>query len=405
MIALDKDLSAMKTEVANLKSSLTAAEQTVAEKAAIGKENERQLSSLQKSLAEKEEELNAQMLKMAALEKQLSAMKTEWKTSPAAPLVPFKPKECLPYKPIFELLEVLKAICLHMRVIGLGVRDIKKNFRIIEVGEEGWVWVEQEEEEEEAIQKKEFESLFKVLHRQTAEYGKATVSDIENIVRNVKGVFIGYVDYVVQNQTVEAELTDTLDELKSDVKRFKTEAEKVTKKQEDDMKALVSTEIRVVESLGKFNDVTDCYKREMETLERDSENETLSKKILTAWKLISLGNSIEVTREESQSSLEKSDLLRKAEFIRKRNELRDNIAITTKAVIIPSFKKYMLGVSSLAKFFSALSEDLEKVNTKEEADIKEIFNKLQLGSADVKATCSQFIAAMSEVRTDLNVFN
>ena len=196
-----------------------------------------------------------------------------------------------------------------------------------------------------------------------------------------------------------------MDELKSDVKRFKTEADKVTEKQEAVMKALANTEVNVVKSLGKFNDVTDRYKREMETLERNSENETLSKKILAAWKLISLGISIKVTREESQSSLEKNDLLRKAEFIRKRNEVRDNIAITTKAVIIPSFKKYMLCVNSLAKFFSVLLEDLEKVNTKIEADVKEIFNKLQLGSTPVKETCTQFIAAMSDVRTDLGVLH
>ena len=404
MKALDKDLSTMSTEVTRLKSSLTAAEKTVAENAAIGKEKDRLLSSLKKSLAEKEEEFNAQTHKIVALEEELTAMKTKLiglKPSPSAPVVPFKPK---PYKPIYELLEVLKAICLHMRIIGLGVRDIKKNFRIIEVGEEGWVWVEKEEEEE-AKQKKEFGSLFKVLRKQIAEYGKATVPDIEGVVRNVKTVFVDYVDYVFENKTDEAELMETLDELKSDVRRFKTEADKVTKKQEGDMKALANTEVKVVESLGKFNDVTDRYKREMETLEKNSEHETLSKKILAAWKLISLGISIEVTREESQqSSLEKSNLLRKAEFIRKRNEVRENIAITTKAVIIPSFKKYILCIRSLAKFVSVLLEDLDKVNSKE-ADVKEFFDRLQLGSADVKETCNLFLAAMSDVRTDLGVLN
>ena len=368
------------------------------------KENNIQLSSLQKSLAEKEEELKGQTGKIAALEEELSALKTELvglKSSQAAPVVPFKPKECLPYKPISALLEVLKALCLHMRIIGLGVRDIKKNFRIIEVGEEGWVWVD-DEEEAEATQKKEFESLFKVLFKQIAEYGKATVPDIEQVVQNVTKVFV-----VFENQTDETQLMETLDNLKSDVKRFKTEADKVTVKQEGVMKALVNTDVNVVKSLGKFNDVTDCYKKEMETLEKDSENETLSKKILEAWKLISLGISVDVAkeaREESQSSLEKSELLMKAEEIRKMNEVRENIAITTKAVIIPSFKKYMLCVRGLAKFVSVLSEDLDKVNA-EEADVKEFFDTLQLGSADVKETCTQFIAAMSEVRTDLGVIN
>ena len=78
--------------------------------------------------------------------------------------------------------------------------------------------------------------------------------------------------------------------------------------------------------------------------------------------------------------------------------------ITTKAVIIPSFKKYMLCVRGLAKFASVLSEDLDKVNA-EEADVKEFFDTLQLGSADVKESCTQFIDAMSEVRTDLGVSN
>ena len=150
---------------------------------------------------------------------------------------------------------------------------------------------------------------------------------------------------------------------------------------------------------------SELNQREMETLEKNSEHETLSKKILAAWKLISLGISIEVTREESQqSSSEKSNLLRKAEFIRKRNEVRENIAITTKAVIIPSFKKYILCIRSLAKFVSVLLEDLDKVNSKE-ADVKEFFDRLQLGSADVKETCNLFLAAMSDVRTDLGVLN
>ena len=65
----------------------------------------------------------------------------------------------------------------------------------------------------------------------------------------------------------------------------------------------------------------------------------------------------------------------------------------------------MLCVNSLAKFFSVFLEDLEKVNTKEEADVKEIFNKLQLGSTPVKEFCTHFIAVMSDVRTDLGVLH
>ena len=114
------------------------------------------------------------------------------------------------------------------------------------------------------------------------------------------------------------------------------------------------------------------------------------------------GISIEVKKEESQASTDKDDLLRKAESIKRRNDIRETIAITTKAIIIPSFKKYNHSVRGLAKFFSDLLEDLERLKT-EEADVREFFGRLQKSSAGVKETCTQFHTVMSDVRSDLGV--
>ena len=387
---LEKDLSEKQTEVDELKTALAAAEKAASERAHQEKAtSSSELISLEKELKDLKDEVIRLKASLADAEKAL-AEKSE--------VVPYSPEKLLRYEPIQQLLEVLKAICLHMRIISLGVRDIKKSFKIIEVGEEGWVWID-EEIWVEVEQKKEFEGLFKVLQKQIAEYGKTSVPEIEQIVRNVKTVFVSYVEFFSENQTDEEELLETLDELKDDVKRFKTKADEVAKKEEKILKDLANVEVKVVESLGKFNDVTDRYKKEMEILEEGSK---VPKKILAAWKLISLGISIEVTKEESRC--DKSDLSRKAEFIRKRNEIRENIAITTKAVIIPSFKKYTSCVKSLAKFFNDLLEDLEKGRT-EEADVREFFDQLQQGSADVNETCTQFITAMSEVRTDLGVLD
>jgi hypothetical protein len=140
----------------------------------------------------------------------------------------------------------------------------------------------------------------------------------------------------------------------------------------------------------------------VEILERDfgKEKETASKKVLAAWKVIALGLSIEVLKEESETSKDRNESMRKAQNYRERNKVRENVAITSKAIIIPSFKKYIASFNSVATFFSDLLDDLEKLDVNGQ---KEYFDHLYSKSHDVKQICSHFPSVMIEVETDLAV--
>merc|ERR1711902_452329 len=99
-----------------------------------------------------------------------------------------------------------------------------------------------------------------------------------------------------------------------------------------------------------------------------------------AWKVIALDLSIEVLKEESETSKDRNESMRKAQNYMERNKVRENVAITAKAIIIPSFKKYIACFNSIATFFSDLLDDLEKLD---ENGQKEYFDNLYSKSADV----------------------
>ena len=296
-----------------------------------------------------------------------------------------KSEELVPYNPISALLGAMKTTGLHMRVISLGLRNIKRDFRIIE------------EEDEEKLEKESFGNLFKVLHKQIVAYGQAAVPETERVVQNVKKVFEDYVDYVFKYQLEDEIVTD----LKRELKDFKSNAAAVSENHETSLIELAHFEGKVVESLSKFNAVTERYKREMQMLEKETDLKE-KKKILAAWDIMSLGLSVQVTREESETSKCKDELMRKTQMIRERNELRENIATMTEAIIIPSFRKYIASFKSIETCFSVTLDDLEKAPDHDiDNYFKGFFDSLHSRSDEVKDVCNHFIAAIHEAKTDL----
>ena len=67
--------------------------------------------------------------------------------------------------------------------------------------------------------------------------------------------------------------------------------------------------------------------------------------------------------------------------------------------ILESCRKCSSSVISLRNPVSVLLEDLEKVKT--EAEVKELFEILRLGSTDVNDSCTQLIMDMSRIKTNL----
>ena len=300
------------------------------------------------------------------------------------------------YNPVSALIEAVKATCLHMQVISLGLRNIKRDFRIIE----------ELKEDEEKLETEEdgFGKLFKVLHKQIGVYGQAAVPESEKVVKHVKTVFVDFIEYVFKHQTEDDfSMMEIVTELKSKLENAKANATAISEKHQSNLIELASAEVIVVDSLSKFNEVTDRYRAEMKILEEESRKEPAVKKnVLAAWDIMSLGLSVQVMRQESETSKDKNELMRRAQNIKERNGVRENIAITAKAIIIPSLKKYISNFRNIATFFSDMLAELETLN-EDEIGRRDFFYRLQLRSAEVKETCSQFLSAMIEVRTDLAV--
>ena len=189
-------------------------------------------------------------------------------------------------------------------------------------------------------------------------------------------------------------------ELKTKLKKFKSYADAAAKKHENNLADMAKFESMMVDSISKFNAVTDRYKKEVENLLRDSEKETTSERVLAAWRMISLGLSIQILKEESETSKDRNESMRKAQNIEERNGVRENVAITAKAIIIPSFKKYITSFNSITTFFTELLDDLETLQVEGQ---KEYFENLYSKSDDIREICRLFPSVMVEVRTDLAV--
>ena len=311
------------------------------------------------------------------------------------------PQEVVVYNPVSALSEALRAVCLHMRIIGLGLRNIKRDLPILEVLEKG--------EPEKDKEKDDFENIFILLHKQIVTYGQGAFCDTETIVQEVKKVFTDFVDYVVENKIKDrSELIDVVEEMKIKLSKFKTNAGVIVKKHTRNLTEMAKFESVAVNSISKFNAVTERYKKEVEILEKESQKGagSSSRRILAAWEMITLGLSIQVLKVENEESRKNEEnetekkRMKEAERIQEKNKLRENIAITAKAVVIPSLKNYFGSFRKIAGFFSDLLDDLETLDENQE---NEYFESLHSKSNSVKEICGLFPSVMVEARTNLAV--
>ena len=279
---------------------------------------------------------------------------------------------------VSEVLAVMKMIALHMRCVGLGLRDIQRSLRMIDSVEED----------------SDFKIVFRVVQNQMKHYGIEMIPQVEKVVGYVGKLFDEHIIYTVTYyEEDKIIMSKAINDMKKDVIQFKENVTKLENTQQDLTRELVNMEFTIIESLEKFKEVTESYKNYVNDLEAECKMKTFLDTVLEKWSLITKILSVnEEPMKHHEPQNKDID-----------TEIRVAIAIKTKAIIIPSMKKYISSLSQLPNFYDSILEDLEEISNVEESDALNYFKNMNSRSDEVKEACSQFMSEMSKVRTDLSV--
>jgi hypothetical protein len=284
--------------------------------------------------------------------------------------------------PISLLIKSVQTITIHMRIVSFGLRDIQKNLRMIDISQED----------------RDFETLFRLIQNKMKHHGPSVIfPEAELSIKNVKNIFSDYFEDISTHYW-DDDRKDSIHEMKTDLVDFQKQANKLEATQKSYMAELTQIELKIGESLEKFNAVTKSYQQEAEAIEKVSKEKTLGERILDMWNRITVGLFVQGDiKSETVGKNNKED----PRETREQNQIREAIAIKTKAIIIPSLKIFISSFKQVSDFFQTALEELDMLSSMEEADGKIYFDKMKSRSSEVKEVCSQFMSEMSEARTDL----
>ena len=296
----------------------------------------------------------------------------------------------VPKDHVISLIETVNSVALHLKLVSLGLREIQKNFRMLDA----------EDDEDSG----DFKALFKFVQEQIKQHGKTIVPEAENTIMNVKRFYVDYVDYISENcEEEDFDMKEIISEMKTDLVKYKAEITRLEKNQSSYVSKLSNVETKVVESLEQFKALTARYEKAVDDLKMESDNTLLTDKILATWNLITMGISVQVMRQETEPKGNEEGRLKEAIRISEMKDLREKIAITTMGIVIPSVKSYINNFSQIGVFFSNNIMAVDHIICVGESDAIEFFNQMKARSEEVKAACRLFSSEMCEVRTNLAV--